>query len=415
MKRPLFPVTPPASTPTRQRCMAFTPKRPNRRPPLTPMKQPVTQGNTSLDLSQSFHDISSNLSKRCTGNSDHLHHHLAFAQQMDHRAAKLSRRLNTSSNLSRSPGNLFVSATTPLKENSFLESTTKNISTQIDELNCQTFSTISRQSISHIEQISKYSDVNPEVIESQMANRFLSACGDSAHPQQQQQPTLEFTEIFHPILNCAFLATTFTSVDELAQTQLAMLYTGRHRLTGILHCLKRSRADYEVERTRGNTRLETVNEAQALALLRHDNIIQYFNSWMEAGSVFLQLEFCLGGSLFHFLHPKHALDTSSPSEGCEDSDDVSVGNHLGKPSNHLREKSLFVLLTQMVKALHYMHSCWSMVHGDVKPSNILIQIKNSEPRHLGSTAKNAVSEAKCYCTAVTLPTISFGFHLGRLT
>ena len=42
----------------------------------------------------------------------------------------------------------------------------------------------------------------------------------------------------------------------------------------------------------------TMNEVFAhSALMKHKHIVRYYNSWVEAGRVYIQNEFCEGGSL----------------------------------------------------------------------------------------------------------------------
>ncbi len=87
--------------------------------------------------------------------------------------------------------------------------------------------------------------------------------------------------------------------------------------------------------------------------------LRYYNSWLEAGAVHLQIEFCLGGSLFHFLHPNCTLDTS-PSD---DSDGSAVERSVDLPVRHLNEQALALLPLPITSALEYLHTKWLDVGG----------------------------------------------------
>ncbi len=197
---------------------------------------------------------------------------------------------------------------------------------------------------------------------------------------------------------------TYSSVEELSRTQLAVLYCARHRLSGVLYCLKRSMCEYELERVHGGTISEVYNEVQALSLLRHPNVIRYYSSWFETDSIFLQMEYCLGGSLFHYLHPDRSLDTSEALRPGQFSppipEHVADSTAPELPLRRLSEAALTMLMVHVISALHYMHANWSMVHGDVKPSNILIQLNKPEA-YLASANERIVRDVKEHCHTVS--------------
>ena len=70
----------------------------------------------------------------------------------------------------------------------------------------------------------------------------------------------------------------------------------RHRLDGIV---------YAIKNTKKNLRANSYDEKMATnevfahaALMKHKHVeVRYFNSWVERGQIYIQNEFCDGGSL----------------------------------------------------------------------------------------------------------------------
>ncbi|KAH8866169.1 Wee1-like protein [Schistosoma japonicum] len=372
-----------------------------------------TKGNCS-NMSHSFghdtpspdgHVFNSDLSDRSIGKgylSDHLQHSLSFARHMEQRALHISARIAHSTNLSMSPRLLF----TPETCNS--SDTTDSISEQrkrlslVDDLNMHSYMTISQQTASTVERYARLADVCPDLLNRRAVNRFMSQYTPGEKYREERPIGM------NPIFNCSNLAGSFSNLVDICRTRLAVLYKARHRLSGVLYCLKRSRSDFELEHLNGSSSVEMLNEVQALALLQHTNIIRFFGSWYEADSVYTQLELCLGGSLFHLLHPDRQHDTSevvsfistnhmeSEIPGSPTSCSSSDSNR-----NRLPEKPLIILASHILSALHYMHTNWSMVHGDVKPSNILIQL--SRPEAYLASAKDCIEmDAKRHCYKLLL-------------
>ena len=85
------------------------------------------------------------------------------------------------------------------------------------------------------------------------------------------------------------------------------------------------------------------------ALIRHKHVVRYYNSWVENGRVYIQNEFCEGGSLSAKIQ------------------------ELRNSGKHFSESELKRILLHLAKGLEYIHSK-SLVHLDVKPENIFISL-----------------------------------------
>lgn len=94
------------------------------------------------------------------------------------------------------------------------------------------------------------------------------------------------------------------------------------------------------------------------AMMKHKHIVRYYNSWVEAGLVFIQNEFCDGGSL-------QALIDQQRQDG-----------------THFREPEMRRMVVHIGKGLQYVHSL-QLAHLDVKPGNILISTAYQESGQLG--------------------------------
>ena len=87
----------------------------------------------------------------------------------------------------------------------------------------------------------------------------------------------------------------FLEIAKVASGQFGMVVKARHKLDGIV---------YAVKITKKNLRANSLDEKMAMnevfahaALMRNKHVVRYFNSWVERGQIYIQNEFCDGGSL----------------------------------------------------------------------------------------------------------------------
>ena len=140
-------------------------------------------------------------------------------------------------------------------------------------------------------------------------------------------------------------------LKQLASGHFGTVVQARHRLDGIVYAVKITK-----KKLRPNSRDEKValNEVFAhAALMKHGHIVRYFNSWVEAGQVYIQNEYCEGGSLEQKLEQCRASGT------------------------RFAEVELRKILVQVGRGLQYLHNK-KLVHLDIKPDNILIAFNEEE-------------------------------------
>ena len=101
-------------------------------------------------------------------------------------------------------------------------------------------------------------------------------------------------------------------------------------------------------------RRSAVKEADLLGMLKHDNIVSYFGSYLFGGKLLIEMEFCDGGSLEKFLSRLHSS---------------------------LPEKEILGIFRQIMSALVYL-DYMNILHRDLKTGNIFLT-RNSTVVKLG--------------------------------
>ena len=107
------------------------------------------------------------------------------------------------------------------------------------------------------------------------------------------------------------------------------------------------------------------------ALIKHKHVVRYYNSWVENGRVYIQNEYCEGGSL---------------------AAKIEEFRFTGK---RFTEAELKRILLHLAKGIDYIHSKL-LVHLDVKPENIFIALDYpvTSPAKIIVEQKNKVESAK---------------------
>jgi len=137
----------------------------------------------------------------------------------------------------------------------------------------------------------------------------------------------------------------FLELSEVASGEFGCVLHARHRLDGHDYAVKVNKkmlipGSYQEKRA--------MREVLAHATLNnHQHVVRHYNSWVEEGRLFIQNEFCEGGSLEDKIREKRLS------------------------GEKFSEEELKKILRHTLAGLEYIHSN-NMAHLDMKPGNILL-------------------------------------------
>ena len=138
----------------------------------------------------------------------------------------------------------------------------------------------------------------------------------------------------------------FTDVHLITKGGFGVMYSGIHKLDGNRYAIKHMRS-------KCNTRMfqMQIAEVRMLSCTYHPNIVRYHNSWLDERNgrmnIFMQME---------FIH--HTLESYL---------EARYDNRMGK---HALD-----IAVGLVDAVHFLHVHMqpALIHGDITPSNIMLQ------------------------------------------
>ncbi len=190
----------------------------------------------------------------------------------------------------------------------------------------------------------------------------INARGRSPHPISARPPAVGAVSV-----------PGYEVLEELGRGGMGVVYKARHTALKRLVALKMI---LDVGLARQEARARFTAEAEAIARLRHPNIVQIYEVSTHEGRPFFSLEYADGGSL-----AKQLDGTPQPP--------------------HVAAE----LVETLARAMHAAHQA-GVIHRDLKPANVLLQVVDSRSQIADSPETIAAQKSAIFNLQSAIPKIS---------
>ena len=190
------------------------------------------------------------------------------------------------------------------------------------------------------------------VVKRQKRQHITSLSSATGHWDSEDSGRCSLSELCVSDLSISRYTKEFLHKRELASGAYGRVELAQHRLDNKFYAIK---VNKEKVKPKSSDEKKLLKEVSAHAKLNSSkHVVRYFNSWVEEGHVYIQNEFCNGGSFTEMINKRR------------------------KSGEHFSEDELKTVFTHSLKGLKYIHKN-KMAHMDIKPDNILVRLDLSSP------------------------------------
>eukprot|EP01040_Poterioochromonas_malhamensis_P006842 gene6842-7377_t len=170
----------------------------------------------------------------------------------------------------------------------------------------------------------------------------------------------------------------FIILEELYRSRIGIVYKVQFKYDSKIYVLK------ERKIAELGQRKDILNEVKLLQQLRSQNIVQY-EGWFrddDRKALFIVLEYCNGGDLYHFLEKRKETGRSHRSRGGRGGSDVAGAGSITASTDrdrdgwkYLSEKEIWFIFYQICIGLKHLHEN-GIIHRDIKTLNVFLSFIN---------------------------------------